>query len=150
MAVTPVPVPKFTLHSSSCSDIHCLLHPFPMSKRTNPPVIDHNKNYTKLEQLFHALSNYHAELQKHIENPEISTKPVILQYANICNVSETTFHQHIKTPSQNTRNDVGQETQILTPGKEEVLVERLLFLDDFDIPASKCQLYNVAYTLLHR
>lgn len=38
----------------------------------------------------------------------------------------------------------------MTVAEEAVLVERLLFLDDFNVPVGKTVLYNLAHNLLHR
>lgn len=121
-----------------------------MSTRLDAPPISHNENYSKTGRLVRALSHYHAELENHIQTPENTPKPVMFQFARIYDISETTLRRHIKNPLQKTHHEVNQESQLLTPDEEKAPVERLMSLDDFNIPASKSQLYDLAYQLLHK
>lgn len=65
-------------------------------------------------------------------------------------VTEPTLRRHIKTPGQKTKAEAFEEMQVMTVEEEKVLVERLLFLDDFNVPASKATFYELAHNLLHR
>lgn len=121
-----------------------------MSNTFNLPTISNDKTYTKTERLHIALSYYHQELQMHTQNPPTAPKPIILQFAKTYDVNETTLQSHINNRLQKTYEEVNQESQLLTSDEEKVLVERLLFLDDFNIPTSKSQLYELAHTVLHR
>lgn len=122
----------------------------PVSRRTEMPPICHDEAYTRNQRLVIALSHYYAELQKHTESPTTTTKPVILQIAKLYDVSDATLGRHIRNPTQRSQEDVHKEQQVLTPEEETALVERLLLLDDFNVPASKSQLYRLANALLHR
>lgn len=74
------------------------------------------------------------------------------QIAKLFAVPETMLRRHIRTPNQQTVAEVQISCQVLTltSAEEQVLVERLLFLDDFNIPASKAVLYEMAESLLHK
>lgn len=106
-----------------------------MDNKTNPPAITHDRSYTKAERLQISLNHYYQELQDHTKNPDRSSKPVILQLAGMYDVSETTLRWHINNPSQKTYELVNQEHQLFTLDEEKVLVQRLIFLDDLNIPA---------------
>lgn len=112
------------------------------------PTVDHNHQYSKHECLVFARSHYFAELNQH--NPENTQKPNVLKIAKLYGVPEATLRRHLKNPSQRTAAEYHADTQILTVQEESVLVERLLFLDDFNIPASKVIFYQLAHGLLHR
>lgn len=47
------------------------------------------------------------------------------------------MRRHIKTPSQKTYEKVNLEFQLLISNEEITLIEKLLFLEDFNIPARK-------------
>jgi hypothetical protein len=113
------------------------------------PIVDNNCSYSKYERLVLALSHYHADLTRHLETSTFP-KPVVLQLAKIYGISEPTLRRHIKNPGQKTRKDIDIDKQLLTPGEEQVLVRRLLFLDDFNIPASREQVYELAHAILRQ
>lgn len=112
------------------------------------PEIDHTQIYSQSERLQLALSHYHSELQDHQANQK--KKPIVLQIAKTYGVSEPTLRRHIKNPNQQTRVQAAQNAQLLTPAEEKVLAERLLFLDDCNIPSDREIFYTLAHTLLHR
>lgn len=116
---------------------------------TQRPSIQHDREYSKYEQLVLAQGHYHADLQRHLQDPD-EKKPVLLQIAKLYGVPETTLGRHIRKPGQKKLDELHSEQQILTVAEETVLVERLLFLDDFNVLADKRGFYELAHNLLHR
>lgn len=114
------------------------------------PILDHDQVYTQSERLELAISHYHSELYQYQVNPSPNNKPVVLQIAKAYGVPESTLRRHIKNPSQQTIEEAAQKAQVLTPAEEKVLVERLIFLDDCNIPADRDTFYSLAHSLLHR
>ncbi|KAH8144406.1 uncharacterized protein LAJ45_11606 [Morchella importuna] len=107
------------------------------------PVVDHSRRYSKYECLMFALSHYYAELRE-------GKTPVVSRIAKLYGVSEATLRRHIKKPNHKTLEEIHQDQQLLTPAEEEALVERLLFLDDFCVPADRTLFYSLANNLLRR
>lgn len=116
------------------------------------PVIDNNVEYSKYERLMFALGHYYAELEKYNQDPQNpeNPKPIVLKISKQYAVSESTLRRHIKTPGQRTHAVFHAEQQVLTPAEEAILVERVLFLDDSNVPADRNLLYDLAHKLLHR
>lgn len=114
------------------------------------PDIDHDQADTQSEQLEIDISHYHSELYQYQVNPSPNNKPVVLQIAKAYGVPESTLRRHIKNPSQQTIEQAAQKAQILTPAEEKFLVERLIFLDDCNIPADRDIFYSLAHSLLRR
>lgn len=114
------------------------------------PEIDHSRIYTSRERLTLALSQYYSELQLHAQNQTVAKKPIVLQISKLYSVSESSLRRHICTPNQRTVAEVQASCQILSSAEEGVLVERLLFLDDFNVPASKAMLYEMVESLLQK
>jgi hypothetical protein len=114
------------------------------------PAINHNASYTKYDRLTLALSNYWANFQRYTDEPIPANKPNVSRLAKDYSVTESMLRRHIKHPGQKTSVDTHQDSQVLTVSEEKVLVERLLFLDDFNIPADRDTLYSLAHELLHR
>lgn len=114
------------------------------------PEVDHSRAYSNRERLTLALSQYYTELRVYVQNPNDAKKPIVNQIAKLFAVPETTLRRHIHTPNQQTVAKVQISCQVLTLAEKQVLVERLLFLDDFNIPAIKKVLYEMAESLLHK
>lgn len=112
------------------------------------PTIDHNRKYSKHECLVFAMSHYFAELNQHESGD--AQKPIVLKIAKMYGVSEPTLRRHLKNPIHQTAMQHHTNMQILTVQEETALVERLLFLDDFNVPASRVTFYQLAETLLHQ
>jgi hypothetical protein len=112
---------------------------------TTKLTVDNDKNYDKFEQIAMEIGHYHAELKEFnnsIDNGDsqinnTAKKPVITQIGKMYDIPETTLCSHIKNPRQQMIVEANVEKQLLTKGEEEVLVKRLLFLDDFYIPTNK-------------
>lgn len=119
-----------------------------MNISTQIPEVSHDRDYSKKECLIFAISHYHAELQQNLQE-EKSKKPVILRIAAMYGVPESTLRRHIKNPGQKTLDQIHATQQALTVQEEAVLVERLLFLDDFNVAADRVVLYTLAHKLLH-
>jgi hypothetical protein len=117
---------------------------------TERPTIQYDCEYSKYERLVLAQGHYHADLLLHMRDPIEVQKPVIAQISKLYGVPPTTLGRHIRKPGQKTLDQLHSEQQVFTVIKEEVLVERLLVLDDFNIPADKQVLYGLAHNLLHR
>lgn len=101
------------------------------------PDIDHSCTYSQSQRLELALSHYYTLLYEYQVDSGFRSKPVVLQIAKAYGVPESTLRRHIKNPSQQTAEQAVQKTQVLTPAEEQVLVERLIFLDDCNIPADR-------------
>lgn len=65
-------------------------------------------------------------------------------------VPETTLRRHIIKPCVRTWDEYVEDTQALTVAEENVLKSRLLFLDDFIVPADRALFYELAYAILRR
>lgn len=63
---------------------------------------------------------------------------------------EATFRRHGKYPSQRPIAECHADIQMLTVEEETVSVEHLLFLDEFNIAATRVTFYQLAQSLLHR
>lgn len=103
-----------------------------MSQSTTLPPINHNIEYSKQECFVLALSHYHGEFA----DPKI-IKPNVLQITKIYGIVEPTLRRHIKTSGLKTQKEAFSNMQVLTTEEENVLAERLLFLHDFNVLASK-------------
>jgi len=78
-------------------------------------------------------------------------KTAILRIAKLYGIAETTLRRHIPNPGQCTSEETTQKTQALTVAEKAVLVKRLVFLDDTNIPADRETFYRLAHALLdHR
>lgn len=135
----------------------------PMSQGMAKPVIDHGQSYTKYERIAMGLAHYHAELREFTDymkradkgecfdgELEVKKKPIVLQIAKMYDIHEATLRRHIKNPGQRNIQEANADKQLLTVTEEKVLVERLLFLDDFNVIADKTLLYTLAHAILHR
>lgn len=71
------------------------------------------------------------------------------QIAKLYGVPTTTLGRHIQKPGQKTLDQLHTKQQVLTVAEGEVLVECLLFLDDFNVPANKLVFYELAHNPLH-
>ncbi|CUS11287.1 unnamed protein product, partial [Tuber aestivum] len=76
-------------------------------------------------------------------------RPVVLQIAKTYGISEATLRRYIKNPHQQTVQQAAENAQVLTCAEESVLVDRLIFLDDCNIPADREIFYQLAHKLLH-
>lgn len=129
-----------------------------LSQACTKAEVDHDKSYTKYERIALGLAHYHAELHAYTQsitdpdsNPQaIQKKPVVLQIAKMYDIPESTLRRHIKNPASRSVAEANKDKQILSVEEEKVLVERLLFLDDCNIPADKSLVFNLAHKLLHR
>lgn len=74
-----------------------------MDNPLNPPLIDHDRSYTKGERLQIAPSHYYQKLQEYTKNTA-TPKPIILQFTRTYNISETTLRESSisNTPSSDT------------------------------------------------
>jgi hypothetical protein len=77
-------------------------------------------------------------------------KPNVSRLAKVYGITESMLRRHIKNKDQKTLVETHEEAQVLTVSEEKVLVERLLFLDDFNVPADRDTFYELAHSLLHR
>lgn len=113
------------------------------------PEVSHDCNYNKKECLIFVISHYYAELQQNLQ-AEKSKKPVILRIAAMYGVPESTLRRYIKDTGQKTHDQIHATQQALTVQEEAVLVEQLLFLDEFNVAADRVVLYALAHKLLHK
>lgn len=116
---------------------------------TQIPPVDHNTQYIKYECLVLTLSHYHAEFQQHTANPDEVPSTNVPKIAKLYSLNEATLYCHIGNPGQTTQAKDASNKQVLTVEKENVLVKRLSFLDDFNILASKATFYTFAYNILY-
>lgn len=114
------------------------------------PEIDHSITYLKPDRLTLALSYYHANLRQYQEDSRPSKKPNVSQLTRQYSITESMLQRYINNIDPKTFSESRQELQVMTVTEEAVLVERLLFLDDFNVPGDRDTLFNLAHALLHQ
>lgn len=126
-------------------------------ERELSPKIDPKRKYTSDEQLKLAMISYWQKMRewekpKHerIGSGKEMKKPTAAAIAREYNVKERTLQYHLTHPTVQTRKEQHQSMQVLTVGEEKALVERLQYLDDWNVPADKLQITILAEAILHK
>lgn len=101
--------------------------------------INNNSTYFTNEQLLLAIPYYHMPTASHKQVPTNDKRPVISEISKLDDLSETTLKCHIRNPGPKTITKIPDNQQLSTITKEKVLIEWLLFLDDFNITVN-CEL----------
>jgi hypothetical protein len=114
------------------------------------PEIDHSSPYSKHDRLMLALSHYYAILYQYKDDSTRQRKPNVSKLARDYSITESMLRRHLKNTSLRTLAEAHQDQQVLTVTEEKVLVDRLLFLDDFNVPADRDSLYTLAHALLQK
>lgn len=114
------------------------------------PKIDPNRSYTRDERLWIALADYHNQLKAYNMNSfdKKAKKPKVTQIASLYQIPESTLRGHIHHPERKTNTEIHHNQQLLSPSEEDELAQRLLFMDDFNIPATKSDCEKLALHIL--
>lgn len=117
---------------------------------TEQPEVQYDREYSKNERLELAKAHYHADYQRHLVDPAFK-KPIVSRIAKLYDIVDTMLGRHVRIGRpQMSLKELHIQQQALTVGEETALAERLLFLDDFNVPADKRVFYELAHNLLHR
>lgn len=121
---------------------------FPTPERSFSPTIDNTKDYTRDERLDLALASYFAKLEDY-ENTG-REKPYAAPIAREYNIGERTLQLHIREPTMKTLQEQHASMQKLNPAEESALLDRLLFLDSWNVPTDREQVVSLGEHLLQQ
>lgn len=116
-------------------------------EREFSPEINPYRNYSTDERLKLAEASYWQKLSKfkNNEGPKPKAAPIARNY----NISDRTLRRHISTPGAMTRSEQHASMQVLSVAEEAALIDRLGFLNEWNIPADKDQVICLAEAILH-
>ena len=144
MSQSELPSPRY----SSTQFSQC-----PTLERDLSPVLDPNREYTDDERLAFALASWHAKKREAEKERLTTTKrisdPKAAPIARLYSIDERTLQRHIRGDSKFTRAQQHKSMQRLTEGQETALTNRLLYLDEWNIPADRTQVVILAEAILH-
>ena len=95
-----------------------------------------------------ALASYLTKLQRFEMGKGIRPKaaPIAREY----DINERTLQIHIKCPAVLKRSEKEKRRQLLTVAEENQLIERLELLDDWNVPADRDQVTELALRLFRK
>lgn len=113
------------------------------------PFFNPDEDYSQIQHLQIALAKHAIQKQQYTSGDH-NQPPNVAVLARLYGVKEATLRGHIKNPNRMTQAEQHRKQQLLTTEEEHELVQRALFMDDFNVPPEKETFELLALELLQQ
>lgn len=113
-----------------------------------PKIHTPDREHLPEERMEYALAEFYMNKAAYNAG-ETKLKPKVARIARIYHIPRKTLNNHLKNPNITTKKVHNESMQVLTPLEETALANRLLFMDQFNVPADRKTLFELAHNLLH-